>query len=449
MRMTYKSSILRIENFYSAHLDNQRDIYVYLPPSYQYEQTKGYPVLYMHDGQNIFHPAFNGYSWHLDQTIDRLIHNRQMEEIIVVGIPNMGLERSNEFTHDLEGVLYQDDKVPIEPKGHLYEKFIIDEVKSYIDSVFRTKSDSAHTALMGSSRGGQVTYHIGLRHPDVFSKLGIISPYFYCVDSISLEQIRLYHTFSEKQPLSQLWIDLGSSEGTLVMEKHVRAVTEELVNLGYEADNQLIYFYDHGAAHVEKDWAARLALPLIHFFGNKGEERSLSLNACEEVGIVGPKSRLNPILEFENDFKMSLLRATYHVEDQEIVEILADGTIMPKKTGLTSVTVKHQGLEATTTIHVVSEKQELVTLDLIVHVPPHTPVDMNIYAWFPLRYNPSNGTYYNRLQVPLDAEFIYQISRQDGMVEVNSAGEQVKHKYTALEDAVIEINVEDWRRNES
>ncbi|GIP26553.1 hypothetical protein J23TS9_16830 [Paenibacillus sp. J23TS9] len=447
--MTYKSSILRIESFYSAYLDNKRDIYVYLPPSYTCEKTKRYPVLYMHDGQNIFHPAFNGYSWHVDQTVDRLIHEHKMEEIIVVGIPNMGQERSNEYTHDLEGVQYPLDKVFIQPKGQLYEKFIIEEVMTYINSVFRTKTSPEHTALLGSSRGGQVTYHIGFRRPDIFGKLAIVSPYFYCVDPMSSEEIRLYHTFATKQPLSRIWIDLGSAEGTLVMEKHTRAVTEELVALGYEADTQLIYFNAPGAAHVEIDWAVRLSSPLIHFFGSKGKARALSLVGCEEVGIVGPTSRLNPILDFEDDFKMTLLRAAYHVEDQEILDVLANGTLVPKKEGITSVTVKYEDLEAMTEIHVVSQQKEYVTLNMVVHVPTNTPVDMKLYAWFPLIHDPGRRTYYNQLQVPLHAEFIYQISRQDGIVEADSTGESVQHKYIALEDATIEIYVEHWMKNEA
>lgn len=86
---------------------------------------------------------------------------------------------------------------------------------------------------------------------------------------------------------------------------------------------------------------------------------------------------------------------------------------------------------------------------MVVHVPLNTPVDMNLYAWFPLIQDPSKGMYYNQLQVPLHAEFIYQISRQDGIVEVDSSGKPVQHKYTALEDTMIEINVEHWMRNET
>lgn len=77
------------------------------------------------------------------------------------------------------------------------------------------------------------------------------------------------------------------------------------------------------------------------------------------MGIVGPTSRLNAILEFGDDFKMSLLRADYHVYDQEIAEVIANGTIVPKKTGVTSVTVKYKDLEATTEIRVVDEKKSV------------------------------------------------------------------------------------------
>lgn len=439
-----RSSILRIENFYSAHLDNKRDIFVYLPPSYRNDKNRQYPVLYMHDGQNIFHPAFNGYSWNVDQTVDRLVQHHIIEEIIVVGIPNMGMERSDEFTHEMEGIHYQSDKVHIKPRGHLYEAFIVEELKPYIDSVFRTKPEPEHTALMGSSRGGQVTYHIGFRRPDIFGKLAIISPYFTCVDSFTLEEIKVYHDFNKKQPISKIWIDLGSCEGTLVMEKHVREAAEKLLDLGYEADNELIYFYDPGAAHSEKDWATRLSSPLIHFYGNKGKECSLTLLGCEEVGLVGPECRLNPIVEFDSGFRMSLLRTTYEVEDRCILDVRDDGTIIPKQEGETTIKVKYHDLESIKSIRVVSEQKEHVKLRIVVHVPANIPEDVHVYTWFPLNEDSGKYTYFNELKVPLHAEFVYQISRDDGKVEVDQAGQQVIRSYKALKDSNVEIKIEYW-----
>lgn len=148
-----------MERFHSEYLNNDRELFVYLPPSYQREPNRRYPVLYMHDGQNIFHPAFNGYSWNVHAAADRLIAERRMEEIIIVGISNMGMERADEFTHDLEGVRYQDDKFPVQPRGHLYERFLIEEVKPYVDALFRTQPEPEHTALMApQGRAGHISY---------------------------------------------------------------------------------------------------------------------------------------------------------------------------------------------------------------------------------------------------------------------------------------------------
>ncbi|MEF3310490.1 alpha/beta hydrolase-fold protein [Paenibacillus sp. GYB004] len=351
--MTNGSSLLRVENFYSASLDNSRELFVYLPPSYRHHTAKRYPVLYMHDGQNVFHPAFNGYSWNVHETVDRLVSLGLMEEIIVVGVANRGTERSDEFTHDLAGVLYREDKVTVQPKGLLYESFLIDEVKPYIDAVFRTEPGPEHTALMGSSRGGQVTYHIGFRRPDIFGKLAIVSPYFYCVDPSSPAEVTLVHLFREKQPLSRIWIDLGGREGTLVMEKHVRGVAEHLLALGYTADRELAYYLDAEAEHVEHDWAARLASPLLHLFGDEpAPVDTLRLGGCEEVSMAGPACRLNPVAVRADGLTQSVLRPVYTVEDRSVLNVREDGTIVPLTTGETVITAEYGGVQAARTVRV-------------------------------------------------------------------------------------------------
>ena len=180
-----KGEIL-IRELASEELHNVRKIRVYLPPSYRETGTRRYPVLYMHDGQNVFSGSggmFGG-SWEVDLAAERLFGEGVIEEIIIVGIDN-NAERSDEYCHVAPAKFsagrmglrdYEKEK---HPKGLLYEHFLIHTVKPYIDKNFRTLADRENTALMGSSLGGLVTYFIGLRNPSVFGKLGIVSPAFH------------------------------------------------------------------------------------------------------------------------------------------------------------------------------------------------------------------------------------------------------------------------------
>jgi predicted alpha/beta superfamily hydrolase len=233
------------KQFYSSFLDNKRDIIVWLPPSYQEEATKRYPVLYMHDGQNIMDPktSFAGMDWRVDETLTKLIKKNLIREIIVVGIYNTK-ERLEEYS-DSE-------------KGYGYIHFLIDELKPYIDKNYRTLKDSDNTAVMGSSMGGLISFLIAWNYPEVFSKAACLSSSFYYRDDRAIEMVKSYNGPKKK---IKIYIDHGE-DGLVRGQKMFCALTSK----GYLIGTDIDYFYAPGAEHNEKAWADRLERPLIFFF---------------------------------------------------------------------------------------------------------------------------------------------------------------------------------------
>ncbi|WP_299739248.1 esterase family protein [Rossellomorea sp. y25] len=282
------SSIQTIENVSSVYLGNTRNVHIYLPPSYK-EGSKHYPVLYMQDGQNIFHTAFNGQSWRMHEIADELIKQGEMEEIIIVGIENHPTERSNEYNFYFHGEGEVDvpfSTTPFSAKGNQYETFLIHEIKPLIDQTYRTKKTAECTALMGSSMGGAVSYHIGFRNPEVFSMVGIMSPYFYYHHKELKREISLVNKFSEKVPLKKIWMDIGAEEGPLIEVAQVEDMAAHLLRLGYEHEKEFLFQIDHSGKHTEDDWAKRVHAPLLYFFGTeKGKAVLIDvLEKKEEVG---------------------------------------------------------------------------------------------------------------------------------------------------------------------
>ncbi|MEO8399972.1 MAG: alpha/beta hydrolase-fold protein, partial [Ignavibacteriaceae bacterium] len=165
------------KKFKSTFLQNERDIIVWLPPSYNTELEKKYPVLYMHDGQNIMDPktSFAGVDWRADETATKLIKEHKLNEIIIVGIYNTP-DRLEE---------YSDSK-----KGENYIKFLIEELKPFIDSNYRTKIDKENTAVMGSSMGGLISFLIVWKYPDVISKAASLSTSFYYDNEKAIEMVK-------------------------------------------------------------------------------------------------------------------------------------------------------------------------------------------------------------------------------------------------------------------
>lgn len=249
---------------YSKTLNNRRPVYVYLPPSYHRNHYKAYPVLYMHDGNNLFDPktSFGGNTWRVGETIEELVYNNLIEEIIVVGVSNNG---NRDFEYTWTSMNYGTYKEG--GGGRHYAKFLVNELKPFVDSRYRTLPYRETTAVMGSSLGGVISFYLGLYYPHIFSKIGMMSPSLWWGNGI------LFRHAKDIAPNLEIWLDMGTNEYDEDDEDpeenivSARKFRKKLMKLGYEEGDSLGYFEHEGADHNEWYWAERLHLPLSFFFG--------------------------------------------------------------------------------------------------------------------------------------------------------------------------------------
>jgi predicted alpha/beta superfamily hydrolase len=238
------------EGFGSKHLESPRNVLVYVPPGYNPDGEQRYPVLYMQDGQNLIVPedAFGGVVWGVDETAQGLILAGEIEPLIIVGIYNTP-HRVDEYTHV--------KAVGGKMRGHggkadHYGRMIIEELKPFIDAEYRTRPEREYTGLGGSSLGGLVSLYLGLKRPDVFSRLAVISPAVWWANNQIIRDMAL---LAERLPL-RIWLDIGKREGSRIKHQ-VRALKEILLANGWTMGADLAYFEIPEARHEESAWAAR------------------------------------------------------------------------------------------------------------------------------------------------------------------------------------------------
>jgi predicted alpha/beta superfamily hydrolase len=249
----------RISRFESKHLKTRRDIVVYLPPGYENDVGRRYPVLYMHDGQNLFDPRtsfIKGQHWRVGETAGAMILAGVIAPLIVVGIENAGERRIDEYTPT------RDAERDRGGQADHYGKMILTELKPRIDRDYRTLGDPAHTAVAGSSLGGLVSLHLGLKHPQAFGRLAVLSPSVWWDDRVILQTVESFH--SETRP--QIWLDVGTGEGDEAL-RSVRQLAETLRRKGWRDGQDLHYAEIPGAGHHEGAWAARIGEVLQFLFG--------------------------------------------------------------------------------------------------------------------------------------------------------------------------------------
>ncbi|NTW01200.1 MAG: glycogen debranching protein GlgX [Oscillochloris sp.] len=240
---TISGTLLTIASFASPQLDNQRDILIYLPPSYD-KSTNRYPVIYAQDGQNLFDEAtsFAG-EWHVDETLEALAS--QGIEVIVVGIPNMGERRVDEYSPFA-------DAEERGGRGDAYLAFIAETLKPYIDRSFRTRTEPEHTGLMGASQGGLISLYGILQRSDVFGIAVVLSPALGFADGAIFAMIGQIVL-----PPGRIYLTVGTAEGEIARAQ-ARRLRDLLLAKGAIPDLQLRYYEAAGGSHNEAAWSARV-----------------------------------------------------------------------------------------------------------------------------------------------------------------------------------------------
>jgi enterochelin esterase-like enzyme len=248
-------NLVKHERFPSRFLRNQRDLIVYLPPGYGAQPDRHFPVLFLHDGQNLFDGSTSfipGMDWHVGQTADQWIQEGRVEPLIIVGIYNAGKQRIGEYTPTRAPKLGGG-------RANRYAKFLLEEVKPFVNFQYRTQQGPESTGIGGSSLGGLVSLYLGLRQPKAFGKIAALSPSVWWNERVILR----FAATAAVRPLPRIWLDIGTREGPRIVDD-VERFRDILVGKGWQPDRNLHYERVEGAEHNEAAWARRVG-PFLQF----------------------------------------------------------------------------------------------------------------------------------------------------------------------------------------
>jgi len=243
--------------FRSHHLPGQRDVIVYVPPGYDEQPERDYPVLYMQDGQNLFDPRTSfipGRTWEMREQADAAIEAGTLEPVVIVGIYNTGDRRLAEYTFERDWQMGGGEAAQ-------YGLMLTRELLPFIAGRYRVRREREHIGLGGSSLGGLVTLYLGLTYATWFGKLAVLSP------SVWWNHKSILGYLNERAPeiweRPRMWLDVGDREGRRTLHD-VEALNRRLKANGWRPGETLHFEKVHGGTHDEASWARRVG-PMLRF----------------------------------------------------------------------------------------------------------------------------------------------------------------------------------------
>ncbi len=277
--------VIRIENFMSEYV-TARHVDIWLPQDY--DQSKSYATLYMHDGQMLFDAThtWNQQEWGVDEKMTQLLQKNKIKETIVVGIWSSPTRHADYFPQkpfeqlpqSVQDSLYQvqrDENTPLfatKVQSDNYLKFLVKELKPYMDENFATKGNRENTFIAGSSMGGLISMYALCEYPKIFGGAACLSTHW--VGSLQTENNPIPRQFIEyleqnlpKAKKHKLYFDFGTETLDTLYEPYQNQVDEVMKNKGYKEPLWKTLKFE-GADHSEKSWNQRLHIPLTFLLKN-------------------------------------------------------------------------------------------------------------------------------------------------------------------------------------
>ncbi|MCA9517319.1 MAG: hypothetical protein KC635_20405, partial [Myxococcales bacterium] len=351
-----------------------RLVTVYLPAEYDANPTKRYPVLYMHDGQNLFFSARSafGTEWGVDEAVDQLVSDGTIDPIIVVGVDNTAA-RIDEYTPTVDPG-YGGGDAPA------YGDYLRDVVKPAIDRLYRTQCEGSVTGLVGSSLGGLVSFYLGMRDPGTWGRVGAVSPSFWWN---SQELSGEFEGYTGPLP-TRLWVDMGTGEGsggeTIATTRRVVAAARAK---GMVDRDDLGYLEVPGAQHNEAAWKGRMPAILAFLYGKTPRPALTSLIPSvvpQAVPIGGAGSALYVEVRDPKHGRLTPAFAdmTFATTD-DAFSVTTDGRVLADAAASATITVSWGGVSGTVDVTAGGGGATTVATTFEVTVPASTPEADTVY----------------------------------------------------------------------